>query len=296
MSFLESYLDDNYKVSEEDIQIIVDFLLFISTPEELVTKISETIKKTETDPSSPRKLNPVIDYLVLEDAINSLYNGAIDDTTFVKYFPIYFWVNITFILPLRATEILLTPYECIGVEEGEKKLTVRRTLLKKKHLRVYYDVEKDYQIFTYSIPDNGVAKNIEKYIEMTKYHKRKYLFDFDYYTINDMFSLRCFNALLRDFFELYVKENTKYEFVNNSSRLSNLNAFAIKINLPAGGDAFPDSYLETTLTVTPIASAKSFCDKLFFKRNSFIRIGFTESLLSKCKNGQIYNPFKYSNK
>lgn len=117
-----------------------------------------------------------MNYLVIENEINTLFQSDLDEAYFRKWFPIYFWVNITFILPLRATEMLVTPKDCIShTGDGKTFLTVRRTKLKKRKRTVYYDIASDYREFTYEIPDNVVAATIEKYIAVTSGQDRRFL-------------------------------------------------------------------------------------------------------------------------
>lgn len=210
--FLESYKDRIYRLKREDKSTLEEFLAFINTPVKQIEIIASSIRLKTSKSVKQRKLSPVINYLVMENEINSLYRSQLDDETFKKWFPIYFWVNITFILPLRATEMLVTPRDCINRINGKVILNIRRTRLKKGKRTVYYDVEKDYKEFTYEIPDMIVAENIEKYMKLTKNQNRRFLFEYNELMVNEMLSLPAFNILISNFIDQNIIENRKYDF------------------------------------------------------------------------------------
>jgi len=104
-------------------------------------------------------------YFKFNDALEKFWLKA---NLFEKsfYFPLYFWWNLTAILPLRPTEFLLTPRKCIERKNGENILTVRRTTLKNGKRKIYYNIDGDYRLMKYSIPDK-MASEIKKYLEAT---------------------------------------------------------------------------------------------------------------------------------
>ncbi|PKM51950.1 MAG: hypothetical protein CVV02_04890 [Firmicutes bacterium HGW-Firmicutes-7] len=211
-TFLESYKDKNYKIKCEDISTLEEFLVFTNTPVMLIEKITSSIRLKKRKIIKQRQLSPVINYLVIENEINSMYRNQLNDETFKRWFPIYFWVNITFILPLRATEMLVTPKHCITRIDDKVYINIRRTRLKKGKRTVYYDVEKDYKEFTYEIPDKIVADNIERYMGLTKNQNRRFLFKFSVLMLNEMFSLQAFNHLLSNFIDEKIIGNRNYDF------------------------------------------------------------------------------------
>ena len=71
----------------------------------------------------------------------------------VRWFLIWLWWNLTCILPLRPTELLVTPWDCVHRRDGGYTLTIRRTRLKKRPGTLTYRVVTDYYEETYSIPD-----------------------------------------------------------------------------------------------------------------------------------------------
>lgn len=211
--FLQCFGDQGYKQTVYSISTIEDFLGFIGAPDEQMRDILSKIGLKKVNQAGQRTLSPVINYLAVENEINRIYREDPDDETFRRWFPIYFWVNITFILPLRATEMLVTPKECIQRDTyGRVFLTVRRTNMKKGYRTVYYEVEKDYKESTYEIPDTTVAATIEKYQRMTADQERRFLFEYNSLMLNEMFSLNAFNHLLRWFMSERIIGNPCYDF------------------------------------------------------------------------------------
>lgn len=213
--FTEKYGDKNYKVHQIDKFTIVDFLAFIDTPDKQIDSIIDNIRVFEPYEKSQRKLSPIINYFAIESEINRIYSSPnIDDDTFKRWFPIFFWVNVTFTLPLRATEMLVTPANCIERKEDNTVcIRIRRTKLKKGHKTVRYSVEHDYKIFEYTIPDTQAVAVIEKYIDLTKDQNRRFLFEYQDNMTNKMMSLDAFNRLLADFTTKYLVNNHRYDFV-----------------------------------------------------------------------------------
>ena len=93
------------------------------------------------------------------------------------YFPIYYWWNLTAILPLRPLECVVTPRDCLHRKDGKSDLTIRRTRLKGRKLSAQYDIEKDYEKKTYQVLES-FADEIEAYITATSD-----VYDSDVYTL-----------------------------------------------------------------------------------------------------------------
>lgn len=210
--FLQCFKDKDFKLNTTGIMTVEDFLGFIGTPDTRIDAIISQIRLVKNNAKQQRQLSPIINYLVIENEINRIYREGCDDETFKKWFPIYFWVNITFILPLRATEMLLTPKDCIYRDNNKTILKIRRTRLKKGNRTVYYDINKDYRDFTYEIPDTEVVRNVEKYMELTKEQDRRFLFEYNELMVNEMFSLQAFNHLVQDFTKEHIIGNERYDF------------------------------------------------------------------------------------
>ncbi|WBL15221.1 hypothetical protein [Sutcliffiella sp. NC1] len=69
------------------------------------------------------------------------------------FFPIILWWRITTIIPLRTNELILTPYNCLKIENDNYFLTIRRTDQKGDNGKkvVTHTIEGDYRIEDISI-------------------------------------------------------------------------------------------------------------------------------------------------
>lgn len=119
--------------------------------------------------SEPRQLAGFRYYLRFDKWMKDFWNRAeVGEKDF--YFPIHLWWNLTSVLPLRATEFLLLPADCLKKEKGRYILTVRRTRLKKGAGRIGYAIEKDYERKDYEIPE-WLAAEIDVYQKNAENHK-----------------------------------------------------------------------------------------------------------------------------
>ena len=230
--FVCSYGEQFYRVCEDEVHIIQDFLDFVGTPEKQIDSILNGIHLEKAACPKQRELKHLINYLAVDAEITDLYHSEISQEEFIRWFPIYFWTKITFIIPLRATEMLLTPLHCLERKRGEVWLSLRRTQLKKGKKKVHYEVEKDYKTFEYKIPESEVIETIERYQELTKDRERKYLFVHNVYAINHMLSLQTFNMLLADFVKTYLIGNAKYDYARFACGIT-------EFQLPTAGDSRP---------------------------------------------------------
>ena len=112
-----------------------------------------------------RVLSGLGTYFRFNDALQKYWDSASnDEKTF--WFPLYLWWNVTAILPLRPTEFLLTPRECLSYENSKNILTLRRTTLKGGGKKFSYRIDEDYEIVRYEIPD-AMAHEITWYMDAT---------------------------------------------------------------------------------------------------------------------------------
>lgn len=214
--------DNDFSVDNQRISDIDGFLHFINLPEDKIYHIKLNILVDPPKSSGLRELANFVNYAAVDDKITTMYaDEGLSDEEFVRWFPIYFWSKITFILPLRATEMLLTPFDCIKRSGNDTYLTVRRTCLKKGKTSVKHKVNDDYKKFTYKIPYSETVKNIEKYQKLTLEDKRKYLFVYrKNYTINDLYSLETFNDLLDDFVDTKLIGDHSYDFAKQAAGIT----------------------------------------------------------------------------
>jgi len=112
-----------------------------------------------------RKLLDFASYFRFHDALDEYWSGAgQEDRLF--YFPLYLWWRLTAVLPLRVTEFLLIPSDCISKDEQGYQVTVRRTRLKGGNTLVAYRIDSDYEKKTYPVSAD-LAKEILWYKETT---------------------------------------------------------------------------------------------------------------------------------
>lgn len=230
--FLETIGNDNCGLYSDEFIAVEDFLSFVGIPKEDTIFILYSVKNLGSKNANTRELSNIMNYMVINNEINRVFVNPTEEE-FLKWFPIYFWVNVTFILPLRATETMLTPYDCI-THNGEKTyISVRRTILKKGLKQVDYSIGKDYRKYTYEIRESIVTKNIELYMQLTLGHKRNCLFDYDEKRVkNGYFSLESFNKLLAEFINEHIVGNHFYDFAKFTAGL-------LEFEIVSAGDSRP---------------------------------------------------------
>ena len=114
-----------------------------------------------------RSLADFNSYLKFSDTLSNFW-GYADTKQKLFYFPLYFWWNLTAILPLRPTEFLLIPRNCLDSgDNGENILTVRRTKLKGGFKKHSYSIEGDYERKRYII-NNSLANDLSAYLTATE--------------------------------------------------------------------------------------------------------------------------------
>ena len=146
---------------------IVDFLGLIPQSNELRESVMEDLEEAALRKklSDSRDLSAFRYFLDFGRHMEEFWNAA-DAHERYFYFPVWFWWNLTSILPLRATEYLMTPRDCIITEDDKTFIQIRRTLNKKRGRKHGYKINEDYKICTYEIPED-IAEEIRKYIKAT---------------------------------------------------------------------------------------------------------------------------------
>ncbi|MBQ6856588.1 MAG: hypothetical protein IJO13_05750 [Lachnospiraceae bacterium] len=232
-TFLTRFGDEGLEITMHEMAGILDFLGYIGTPAHQIGEIERQVRTKELPKASPRELANLINYMTIANEISDMYSSSgISDKEFIRWFPVFFWSQITFVLPLRATEMLVTPYDCIEWRYGEVYLKIRRSMLKKGKRNVYYDVDKDYRIFEYRFPDSWVIKTIEKYQDLTRNHKRRFLFDHSELSVNGILSLPSFNLMLSEFVSEKLIGNGKYAYARYAAGIE-------EFELVSAGDSRP---------------------------------------------------------
>ena len=127
----------------------------------VIETLEERANNNESDQSAQRALADFDTYLRFDEIISGYWESASDERRLV-YFPLYFWWKLTAILPLRPTEFLLTPRDCLC----GRALTIRRTRLKGGGGHVNYSIDGDYELHEYEISGH-LANELRAYIEST---------------------------------------------------------------------------------------------------------------------------------
>ena len=112
-----------------------------------------------------RVLADFTSYFEFNGALEAYWANA-DESDRLFFFPLYFWWNLTAILPLRPTEFLLIPRQCLETKNGENILTIRRTALKGRLQKVHYNIDGDYKLMKYPITGEMAEATLE-YIQTT---------------------------------------------------------------------------------------------------------------------------------
>ena len=158
-----------YPKDNDRCQLIVDLLCLLPHENYERLKIIEQLNDIEANNRvSAKKQRPLAYYqsYFRFDHYLSLFWELASKQEKLLYFPVYFWWNITAILPLRPTECVLTPRNCIRQEKGRYMLTVRRTSLKGYRQMSKYKIADDYEKKEYPI-SSELGKEIEIYISGT---------------------------------------------------------------------------------------------------------------------------------
>jgi len=133
----------------------------------VISELEEKLerKKHAKHETNARQLADFISYLRFHEVMDVFWRKA-NSMEKLFYFPLYFWWNLTAILPLRPMEFLLTPRECLRTQGGEHILKIRRTKLKGGHEKIGYRIAKDYILKEYAINEH-LAYELQKYLDAT---------------------------------------------------------------------------------------------------------------------------------
>jgi len=159
--------------SFEDLPIekhVIEFLKLLpgsETKDQIIEDMEERLlfNRQRHIKGRQRILSEFENYFRFNDALEDYWRRAGNNEK-LFYFPVYFWWILTAILPLRPTEFLLTPRHCLKRKNGENILMIRRTALKGGQRKIYYNINGDYRLMNYGIPDK-MAAEIAWYREAT---------------------------------------------------------------------------------------------------------------------------------
>ena len=250
--YFENWLDDisitEKGISYREVFALPDFLDII--PIETASMFKDYIepylemlcstssgKKLGTD--SRRELAEFQSLFLFDKIINIYWNSAKDyEKKF--FYPLYLWWKITNILPLRPTEFVLTPRDCLRCDLDKKQyyLTVRRTTLKgttkNKLQQVHHDINLDYKTYEYLINEdlyniiNNYISISEPYIDdkidtlfsknmlkqtASQLNSKSYISG-----RTPIFALNNLDYLLKTFYITVIKNSLNYKIVYKSSK------------------------------------------------------------------------------
>ena len=116
--------------------------------------------------SAPRKLQSYRSYFAFDHYLHKFWDSASAEEK-ILYFPLWLWWRVTMVIPLRVTEFVLTPRNCISRGPGGKYIiTLRRTRLKTESGSATHTINGDYEKCSYEIPEN-IYNEISQYIAST---------------------------------------------------------------------------------------------------------------------------------
>lgn len=105
-------------------------------------------------------------YFLFDEIIKTFWKTATDEQKDF-YYPLYFWWNISMVIPIRITEFSVIPKQCLSRKNGRWYITIRRTAIKgQTDVNKRYKLDTDYKKFTYEITDD-IAESIMDYQRRT---------------------------------------------------------------------------------------------------------------------------------
>lgn len=157
-----------------------------------------------------RQLAEFQSYFYFDKLLNQFWDYVATDFEKLMYYPIYIWWKITNILPLRPTELIVTPYDCIRPGENNTYfLTIRRTDLKGAKKRIKHKVSEDYTPYEYQISEEIANIILDYKKRVDKYNKSKSKF---------LFSREAYYHLLGSYGKSAEKRSLNEEFTLNHLR------------------------------------------------------------------------------
>lgn len=210
--YLESISDlSEYQVSRECIYPVMTFMTYLGLSKQRIDHIKRTItRKRQHGSIGQRQLQPMILYAIIDRELDALYESDhTEDKLF--YFCVWFWSKVSMILPLRPTEMLLTPWNLTQTNK-DYRITVRRSRLKGHSFSFYvsYTVGGDYKEHEFRLP--------EKIISVINWYKGQFDYStepdylFDFVKIGCTSPVATLNARIRKFVQNYIIGNHSYDF------------------------------------------------------------------------------------
>jgi hypothetical protein len=158
-------LDKKMKYCEHTLELL-KILSYPCQDRDLVIETIEESNVYKKNNKKQRLLANFSTYFTFHDVMNNFWNHA-SNTLKLQYFPLRLWWTLTSILPLRPTEFLLIPHDCIAHVDGQWILSIRRTTLKGGPRKKTYRINEDYEVNKYIIT-SAMCHEILEYMESTK--------------------------------------------------------------------------------------------------------------------------------
>lgn len=102
--------------------------------------------------SHPRILQSYRSYFRFDHYLSKFWREATPEEK-TLYFPLWLWWHVTMVIPLRVTEFVLTPRDCISEVQGKYYIELRRTRLKSQNGAATHTIEGDYELCRYEITE-----------------------------------------------------------------------------------------------------------------------------------------------
>lgn len=146
-------------------------LFFHTLPVELpaADNIDDAVENLKFNYGGQRTLSEIRSYFIFDEILNDFWKSETDEATKLFYFPLWFWWQITGVIPTRPTEILVTQRNCLTKVKNEYYITLRKSTLKGHSTNkkvVHHTIDKDYSTGTFLLPKR-LAKEIEWYVDKT---------------------------------------------------------------------------------------------------------------------------------
>ena len=142
---------------------------FHSLPVELplVEDLDDDIENLKFDGDKKRVLSEIRSYFIFDMIIKDFWKNEADNTKKLFFFPIWFWWEITAVMPTRPTEILLTQRDCLNKKKDQYFIALKKSGIKGRGKKVSHIIKNDYMEASFPIPER-IGKEIEWYINQTK--------------------------------------------------------------------------------------------------------------------------------
>ena len=131
----------------------------------VIESLEENNSVSDRKKGGARELADFKSYFRFHDELDRFWESAAEPAK-LFYFPMFLWWNLTAILPLRPTEFLMMPRDCLVCSGDENFITVRRTRLKGGNSRITYSIDGDFEKKLYPVSWK-LAKEIKWYQDLT---------------------------------------------------------------------------------------------------------------------------------